>query len=201
VSASCVASIIWRWLENPSIAALIGGVVTAIATYLVVAFTDRRRARRRARKLVPDQLKLFRNLVLSRTDGVKTALQSVTRAGAPMKDIGDRFPVERIRKFAEELADHLRHEQSMALYNIAFMMEQADVFNATAISQIDARRRGPEDTARQVSDEETKAALLFTYTVEIDMLRRAHEIIDAYLTNRLNATGGPTQVSSTEHKS
>jgi hypothetical protein len=183
---------ILAFLHNESIAAVIGGVVTAAVTYLVVALTDWRRARRRARKRIPRQLRQYQTLVRSRIDGAGAALASLSRPGAPLEDIGDRFPVERIRNFAEELADHLRSEQGMALYNIAFMMEQADALNVAARTHINARRRGPADISRQVGDEETRAALLVTYTGEIAILRRANEFIDAYMTDRLNATGGPT---------
>lgn len=185
-----------KLLENPTLAAAAGGIVTAIATYLVVAFTDRRRAARKAHKRVPAQLKLYRTLVKNRIEAVGGALASVTRPGAPMESIGDRFPVERIRSSAEDLADHLKQNQVMALYNIAFMMEQADAMNSAALAHIAARQRGPLDSAKTVSDEETKGLLLLTYTRENTALKRADEFIEAYLSNQLSDTGGPTNTGA-----
>lgn len=181
-----------KLLDNPTLAAAVGGFVGAIATYLVVLFTDRRRVARKAHKRVPAQLKLYRILVKNRVEAVADALASVTRPGAPTESIGDRFPVERIRSSAEDLADHLKQNQVAALYNIAFMMERADAENFKALSHIAARQRGPKDTARTVSDEETKGLLLETYTRENTALKRADELIEAYLTNHLSDTGGPT---------
>jgi hypothetical protein len=183
-----------KLLENPTLAAAVGGIVAAIATYRVVAFTDRRRAAQKAHTRVPAQLRLYRTLVKNRIEAVNGALASVTRPGVPTESIGDRFPVERIRSSAEDLADHLKQNQVMALYNIAFMMEQADAMNSAALAHIATRRRGPLDTARTVSDEEAKGLLLQTYTRENTALKRADELIEAYLSNRLSDTGGPTNM-------
>jgi hypothetical protein len=176
-------------LNNPTVAAVAGGVVTAVATYLVVALTDWRRALRKARKGIRAQLQLYRVLVRSRIEGAQAALKTVPGDSRLLQDIGDRFPAERIRKLAED--DHLRPEQAMALYNLAFSMEQSDERNSRALTQIASRRRGPNDTERTVSDEQTRGDLLMTYSEELMLLRRAEALIDAYLSDRIGLTGGP----------
>src|ERR1039457_3143877 len=62
-----------------------------------------------------------------------------------MRDTGDRFPVETIRRYSEELADHLEPRQAMALYNIAFWMEQADVQQTNAHETLDEIDRIEKD--------------------------------------------------------
>ena len=83
-------------LHNETVAPVTGGVVTALATYFVVAFTDSRRLEHKARKRVPTMLAMYKYLLGVRIEGADNANNSVMMKPR-IRDTGDRFPVETIR--------------------------------------------------------------------------------------------------------
>jgi len=50
----------------------------------------------------------------------------------PMGNIGLRFPVERIERYAEQVSDRVTDRQAFALDNICFIMREADRLNYAA---------------------------------------------------------------------
>src|SRR5258708_30815599 len=135
---------VWEALNNASVGALIG----AAAAYFLVAVTDWRRNGRMAKTLLPAMLRRLLVLVDSRLNGAVTALATVDQQEQPMGDIGLRFPVERIDRYGEQVADRLTDQQAFALENLAFWMREADRLNSDAMALVKQIREAKLDPTR-----------------------------------------------------
>jgi hypothetical protein len=181
----------WDVLNNATLGALAG----AAAAFLLVAATDWRRNRRIATTLLPALLRRLQVLVVSRVDGANSALATVEN-DPPMRNIGLRFPVERIERYADQVPDRLTERQAFALDNLAFWMRESDRLNAASLDlldQIDEAHikytHGIVGARDKVSS--FKEILRKRYAEERVLLARVLLVLDAYLAGKLNERGGP----------
>ncbi len=182
------------WLDNATLAALIG----AVGAFFLVVLTDWRRNRRIATKQLPALLRRLLVLVDSRHEGALEARDSIREEDPnirPTGNIGLPFPLERIERYAEQAGDRLTDRQTFALGNIAFGMREADGLNAASRNlchEIDRISIDPAPT-HAVKMQQMSGRLLMLkkqYGEEAALLTKVREIITAFLEHRLNERGG-----------
>jgi hypothetical protein len=190
---------LWDTLNNASVGALVG----AFFAYILVAATDRRRNRLIAKRQLPALLRRLLVLVNSRLNGTGAALASVDRQ-PQLRNVGQRFPAERIDRYSEQVADRLTDRQASALDNLSFWMREADRLNAEALVRLDRIAEAGLDTTRgegnaMLSTTGLKMLLKSQYAEEHQLLERIQLVIKGYLANRLSRRGGPLDTEQAGH--
>ena len=79
---------------------------------MLVAATDWRRRRRTARAIIPGLLRRLQTLAQNRREGIASVLVALDSGAPATRYYALRFPVERIERHAENVADSLSTAQA-----------------------------------------------------------------------------------------
>jgi hypothetical protein len=178
-------------LDNASLAALVG----AAAAFFLVGANDWRRRRRIARVAIPALLRRLAELVEKR-DGSLREAQASLKGGPPIRHIPLRFPVERLERLADGAMDCLTTPQASALDNVIFYMREADRVNQHALNLLGAVDEANSDPRAGPLGGRVQAPGLMRqarqrYSEEGALLAQIRSTLAAYLSRRLNESGGP----------
>jgi hypothetical protein len=172
---------IWDSLNNVSAAALIGAMAGSVGAVAAVFVTDRIRARRRARSLLPALLRRQRRLAAGRRAIEEQAL----RESRIVANSNPPFNIDALTRLAESVADRLNDRQQQGLDNITHLMRESEGLAdmAQTIYQ-QSERSSPASPIPMVV-----SSLQRTHAEAIDVLSRLEKLIDGYLAGKLNQFG------------
>jgi hypothetical protein len=179
--ASMDWSRIWDSLNNASAAALIGSVAGCLGAVAAVFVTDRIRARRRARSLLPALLRRQRRLAAGRRAAEEQALRDIRIVA----NSNPPFSIDALTRLVESVADRLNDRQQQGLDNITHLMRESEGLAdmAQTIFQ-QSERSSPASPIPMVV-----SSLQRTHADAINVLTRLEKIIDGYLAGKLNQFG------------
>jgi len=172
---------IWDSLNNLTAAAVIGSMAGSVGAVVAVFVTDRIRARRRARNLIPALLRRQRRLAASRRGGEEQAL----RESRIMAKSSSPFGIDALTRLSESVADQLSDRQQQALDNIAHLMRESEELATVAQSVFQqSEQSSPGSPIPMVV-----SSLQRTHAEAVSVLSRLEKLIDAYLAGKLNEFG------------
>jgi len=168
-------------LNNVSFAAVIGAVVGSAGAVAAVFITDRIRAHRTARRIIPALLRRQRQLAANRRGSEQQALnQNLFMAWRDPP-----FSVKVLKRLAESVADHLNDREQQGLVNIAHLMREAESLANKANTFYDqSEQASPSSPLKMFVD-----SLNRTHSEAVSVLSRLEKLIDAYLAGKLNEYG------------